>query len=112
MSEFVKKIDEILKEKNIKRASMCEDVGISTTIITAWDKRNTIPAADVAFKIADYLNVSCRWLVTGIEEKELSNADRTFLLYFHDLTVDQQESILMMIQGYKAKNESTKKEIG
>lgn len=112
MNEFVKKIDEILKEKNIKRSALCEDVGLTHSALTDWSKRNTIPAADVAFKIADYLNVSCRWLVTGIEEKGIANSDRNLLQDFHDLTVDQQESILMMIQGYKTKNESSKKEIG
>lgn len=111
MSEFVERIDCMLKKKNIKRVSMCEDIGIDTSIITAWNKRNTIPAADTTLKIADYLGVSARWLVTGEEEKTqdsatLSNEERRLLSDIADLTEEQRESVYMMIEGYKQKNAS------
>ena len=68
--DFVGRIDLKLTEKNIKRAAMCQDVGIDTSIITAWKKRGTIPAGDVCVKTANYLGVSVEWLITGKEKEE------------------------------------------
>ena len=79
--EFVERIDELLKEKNLKRAALCDAVGIDVTSISAWKKRGTIPAGDVCVKIARYLKVDVEYLITGnhkdnVEEKE-SAEDKT-----------------------------------
>ncbi len=79
--EFVERIDNLLKEKNLKRAALCDAVGIDVTSISAWKKRGTIPAGDVCVKIARYLDVDVEYLITGnhkdnVEEKE-SAEDKT-----------------------------------
>lgn len=64
---IVDRIDSILKAKNIKRAYLAEKVGISQQSFTDWKRRNTVPTADVAYKIAQYFGVSMEWLLTGTE---------------------------------------------
>ena len=65
---IVNRIDEKLKERGEKRKSVADAVGISLQPFTSWAKRGSIPGADTAYYIANYLNVSVEWLLTGKEE--------------------------------------------
>ena len=70
MNVFVERIDELLKEKNLSRNDLNSAIGLPKNIIAQWKIRETIPAADVAVKIADYLETSVEYLVTGEEKKD------------------------------------------
>lgn len=69
MSEFVERLEKKLAEINCKRSFFVNAVGIKNQSITDWSKRGTIPAADICLRMADFLGVSVRWLLTGEEEK-------------------------------------------
>ncbi len=108
--EFVERIDKKLKEKNIKRVGMCEDIGIDTSIMTAWKKRGTIPAADICLKIAEYLGTSVEYLVTG-KEKDLSSVDLTqeeeeVLDVWENLNDFQKNTIKTLLESYKKENQA------
>lgn len=62
---FVDRIDLLLSERNEKRPSFCEKVGILPPQISMWKKRNSIPPADTLLRIAKYLNADPGWLLTG-----------------------------------------------
>lgn len=103
--DFVNRIDLLLKEKLLKRTSFCELMGLTKTALTDWERRNTIPAADVALKIADYLNVSVRYLVTGEDEKavvkeNLTREEREFLNQWNSFSDEQKKSIMALWNLY------------
>ena len=79
--DIVFRIDSLLKQKNLKRKAVADAVGISLQPFTAWANRGSIPGADIAYHIADYLNVSLEWLLTGQEKKseKLSSDERNML---------------------------------
>ena len=92
--EFVERIDNLLKEKNLKRAALCDAVGLTHSAITDWKKRGTIPAGDVCVKIARYLDVDVEYLITGVhkdtnEEKE--NGEDKTPLFINTLKILQTE---------------------
>lgn len=58
----------ILKQKGKKQRELAEYTGISTSAISAWNKNNTNPAAESLSTIADFLEVSLEYLVTGKEK--------------------------------------------
>ena len=62
--EFVDRIEQILVKKNLKRTAFAKSVGVTNQAFTDWRRRGTIPAADIACRIADSLNVNLRWLIT------------------------------------------------
>jgi len=62
---IVERIDECLKNRNLKRLVLCEAVGITPTAITHWKTHKSMPAADTAVKIAQFLDVSVEWLING-----------------------------------------------
>ena len=65
---FVGRIDALLKTKKKNRNDIYNDLSISKNLIGQWTQKGTIPSADTACKIADYLNTSVEFLVTGIEK--------------------------------------------
>ena len=68
-AEFVQRINELVCKIDKPKADFYQYVGIAKNSLTNWSKRNTIPGADVAVRIAQYLNTSVEYLVTGKEEQ-------------------------------------------
>jgi len=86
----------VLAEKNLKRLDMCKIIGIKSQNITNIKK--SIPAADTAIKIADYLRVSVKWLITGEDDVDISNDDREFIFLFKQLDSDDKDEITEFIR--------------
>ena len=63
--DFVDRIEKLLVQKNLKRTVFAKSVGVTNQAFTDWRRRGTIPAADIACRIADSLHVDLRWLITG-----------------------------------------------
>ena len=68
--DLVIRIDELLDRKKVSRAKMSEELGFPKNLIAQWKQRGTIPAADIVYKIAQYLNTTMEWLLTGKESNE------------------------------------------
>lgn len=58
-----------LEKQNLKASALCSYIGISTAQLSTWKKRGTDPKAIYIPKIAEFLNVSQNYIITG-EEKE------------------------------------------
>lgn len=110
---FVERIDEKLKEKNLKRLSLCDDLNLTHSALTDWKKRGTIPSGDICLKIANYLNVSVEWLLTGEEKQapQLSQEEEQFIGTYQSLTEEQKKTIRILLDGYKNENKELLKKV-
>jgi transcriptional regulator with XRE-family HTH domain len=86
-SEFdiVKRIDKTLKVKKGSRKDLCLSLELAPNTLSNWEIRKTVPAADIAIRIAEYLGVSVYWLITGKDEQGLTLEDRNLLVKYHSL---------------------------
>lgn len=113
--DFVERIDQKLKEKNLKRISLCDDLGITHSALTDWKKRGTIPSGDICLKIAEYLGVSVEWLVRGKEKKShfetYTIEEIRRLAKLRDITPEQKESIDILLDGYMMVNQQALKKV-
>jgi len=91
---IVGRIDNLVKEKKSTRSILAGAVGITPQTISAWNTRGTIPAADVAIRIADFLGVSVYWLVTGHDRGGLTAEDLQLLDSFHLLDARDRDDLL------------------
>jgi transcriptional regulator with XRE-family HTH domain len=82
---IVMRIDDLLAAQNKGRKDLIIAIGANRGVLTNWDKRETVPAADIALKIADYLGVSLRWLITGKDEQGLTLEERNLLVKYRSL---------------------------
>jgi transcriptional regulator with XRE-family HTH domain len=110
-SEIVERIDAKLKDKNLKRQAVCDYAGCTPTAIVHWKKQGSIPAADTAIKIAQFLNVSVEWLITGQDPDGLPEEDRELLTGWHDIDTAGQELIRPMIHAAAEKIRNGNKRI-
>ena len=70
-TEIVKRIDLILKEKNLKRQAIYDYAKIAYNTFPNWTKKEgTKIPAQVLYQIAKFLGVSMEYLLTG-EEKDI-----------------------------------------
>jgi len=109
MTDFVKRIDEVLLKRNLKRAALCNDLNLSATAITDWARRGTVPAGDICLRIADYLGVSVEWLING-KESELTQEERHLLTLWAHLTSEQKDTISTLLEKWEADYVQAKKE--
>lgn len=78
MIDFFERIDELLKTKKLTQKDLCQGIGLaSVQTYSNWKLRNSIPAADIAFKIAQYLNTTVEYLLTGSESNILAEENAT-----------------------------------
>jgi len=112
------RIDSALASKKKGRKELIEAINVNHGALSSWDKRGTVPAADVAIKIADYLGVSVRWLIMGADEEGYTQAERNLVVKYRCLTDQGQYEVnalldakLKVVQENTAKiNKRTQKE--
>jgi transcriptional regulator with XRE-family HTH domain len=72
----------------------------SVQSFTDWSK-GSIPAADTTLKIADFLKVSYRWLLTGEDEAGLTPEQRELLAKYHALDKKGRRMALEMLDLFQ-----------
>ena len=76
MSSFNDRIDELLKLNKKTKVELAQYANISTQSFHDWKKRGTIPAADIALKIAEFLNTTVEYLVKGVNTNPLADENQ------------------------------------
>ena len=68
MDDFFTRIEVLLKEQKKTQKNFAEAVGLSAPqAYITLRSRGTLPKVDVALRMAQYLNTSVEYLLTGIE---------------------------------------------
>lgn len=79
MSIFWNTVLSVLDEKGLNKSELHAGINKSKTTVYHWIKRDTLPQADDALLIADYLGVSVRYLVTGRDDEQPSQLMRKLI---------------------------------
>lgn len=109
---IVRRIDSILVMKNDTRANLCRELGMKQPTFSTWLARGTMPKADELYQIAKYLNVSMEWLLYGEDSGKLANDEILLLDKWRDLTADDKEEIMHMIDFKAQKKDSRNSKCG
>lgn len=103
MDSFVDRINLSLKRLHIPKWKFYEDLGLANNTSTNWSKRGTVPSADVALRIADYLGVSVRYLVTG-DDSEIPIRIREIVELCRSLDDTELNTVLNMLRGLQKRD--------
>lgn len=106
--DIINRIDLILKQKNLKRLAAAQYANISLQSFTHWSVRGSIPAADTAIKIAEFLGVSVNWLITGKDPDGLSVEDRKLLDQWHEISDEGRKAVQKLLDSYARDAEDEK----
>ena len=107
----------LLDEKGLKNADVARATGISNMTLSDWKRGKSVPKSDKMRKIAEYLNVSVDYLMTGKDMEftaEMAEIDVTlsnmsermkeYALRLNNLPSDKQELVMNLIDTF-IKNE-------
>ncbi|MDE6781622.1 MAG: helix-turn-helix transcriptional regulator, partial [Ruminococcus sp.] len=85
----------LLEKQGKKQNELSKFTGISTSTISAWNKRGTNPAADTISTIADFFDVSTDYLLTGKENQAttLTNDEQELLENYNKLSIENQKKV-------------------
>lgn len=92
MNDFLKRVLEELDFLNASKADIARFLNVRKSTVYSWFERDTIPAADTALRIADFLNVSLEYLVTG--KKDESKKSKIELSDFEKSLLDEVAGLL------------------
>ena len=106
MLNLYDRLSTLCKERGIKGAKMCADLGISKSLMTDLKSgRKKGVSAVTAQKIAAYFGVSVGYLLGEEEQKKspdelkLTEGEQMLVNLFRQVPVDQQELVLQMIRA-------------
>ena len=108
----------LLDEKGLKNADVARATGISNMTLSDWKRGKSVPKADKMRKIAEYLNVSVDYLMTGKEVEfitetakrdvlltEMSSKIKEYALKLAEMPKEKQEQIMSLIDMLADKKE-------
>lgn len=78
-SNFVDRVDFLLKIKNRKRQDLAKECGFTVQNMSKWKYGQTTPAAEYVYAIAQYLGVTMEWLLTGNDPENLSDTEHSLI---------------------------------
>ncbi len=87
------RIQQKLKEKNLKQADIARSTGKSTAAVTKWLRGENIPKAENLKAIAKLLEVSDEWLLTGKNLTVLDSQDLQPLSEWDETTPIEEDEI-------------------
>lgn len=108
MNDFLKRVLKELDFLNASKADIARFLNVRKSTVYSWFERDTIPAADTALKIADFLNVSLEYLVTGEKDEskksktELSDFEKNLLCEAKVLTQEDKVELMAYIAMKKS----------
>jgi transcriptional regulator with XRE-family HTH domain len=91
-------LEPFLAERKMTQKDLADIAGVTPPSVFEWKNEGTLPRADTAIKIADYFNVSVKWLITGVDEIGLTNGERALINGFRNLDERDKEDILGNIE--------------
>lgn len=67
---FINRYEKILKEKHIPKKQFYSECKISDSAVSQWRTGKNNPATKTIARIAEYLEVTTEYLLTGVETKK------------------------------------------
>lgn len=107
MNEFLFRVLEEMEFLNVSKADLSRAIDVPDSTIRSWFKKNTVPAADTALRIARFLDVPLEYLIDGTRPAEkktpyLSEYDKTLIQDARGLIDEDRAELLAYIKMKKS----------
>lgn len=85
--------EKLLLERGITAYRVAKETGITTATLTSWKQGKYVPKTEKLQKIADYLNVSVEYLMTGKESNDSNDKKELKGVYFNFAKEMQEKNV-------------------
>lgn len=107
---FIDRVESILKAKKLTQKELADKLKLRRPTLSDWKKNGAIPAGDICLKIAQYLDVSVEWLITG-KETGYTNEERNIIAQWRELDTSQKDTLKTLLDKWEADRIAEKKHI-
>lgn len=97
-------------EKKISIKALERESGLGNGVIKRWNE--TSPQCNKLEKVANYLHVSIEWLITGKENKDLSEEENEIIAAYKDAAPAIQEAVRKLLDVPEKNEKSSDLKIG
>ena len=108
--DLVTRIKEKCSENGTNIATLEKELNIGNGVVRRWNERN--PGAYHVHKIAERLNVSVEWLLTGKENADLSPEEQKLIDLYRHADERGKRSIMRSAEAENMELESSDSKIG
>jgi transcriptional regulator with XRE-family HTH domain len=101
--EIIERIYQLLEERDKKAYELCEKLDIRTSTMSTWKARTCDPPAKYMKTIADFLDVSLDYLLTGNDapvRKTTTPEEDDLISLFRELPENKQHEFVGEIKGF------------
>lgn len=94
--DFASRLSQLMEERETNKLQLSKDIGVSSSLLSAWEKGNKRPSFDNLIALADRFSVPLDYLVCRTSERpsaqseELSKREVRLLKAFRQLDEDDQ----------------------
>lgn len=101
---FVQNIKKFCELKGVKPTVACRESGVGTSFINNIEKRGSMPSVEKVQLLADYLGITTSELLgektePTVQDDGLSDGEQALLSLFRQLTPEQQDMVIRMVQA-------------
>lgn len=101
---FVENVKELCRKKGVKPTIACDESGAGKNLLNHIETRGSIPSVAKVQMLAEYLGVTTSDLLgekkePTVQDDGLSEGERVLMTLFRQLTPDQQEMVIRMVQA-------------
>ena len=97
-------------EKKISIKTLERESGLGNGVIKRWNE--TSPQCNKLEKVANYLQVSIEWLITGKENKDLSDEENEIIIAYKNAAPAIQEAVRKLLDVPEKSEKSSDLKIG
>ena len=103
----LQRILDLMEKKNIKQKKLADYLGISVSIFTNWKYRDGNSYLHYLDRIAEFLNVSPSYLVTGekTSDNELTAREENLLRKYRGIDEKSRQMIDSLLDYFASKND-------
>jgi transcriptional regulator with XRE-family HTH domain len=98
---FSKRLEALIKENKTTQKALADFAKIRQASISDWKNNGSFPRADIAIAIADFLQCSVKWLITGVKDRqdEFSIEERNLITKYRSLDDQGQYEVRTLIDA-------------
>lgn len=105
MSYFGDTIKELRTQQILTQKELAEDLGVSLSMVSLWEKGANFPTVSKLIEIADYFNISIDSLLgtdgQPITQPELSEDESDLLALYKQLSPERQREAIVWLKTMK-----------
>lgn len=104
MTKFAEALTSLLEQKGLTKSELSRALSLPEQTVRNWFGRESLPAVDVAVKVAKFFNVSAEYLVDGEEncEKSVRREPSALEKKIDRLSADQKKAVETLIDSFAA----------